>query len=303
MDHLELVVQWVQKTHQCTARDEESRQIWQILVLREALLTPFLMHGILAVSALHLSLLRNDDKKASWLSMAIAHKNSALNSFSQELSNVNESNFKALFSFASLVVAFAFGASLTGVAQGDRPSLDALNNVFLLSRGVQTIINSASEFILKSDFAPLLSTPLPTAVIPDRVTKEFDHLLELNNFCGRKPHHDMTTYDRVIRNLEALSVCTYSQPTSLTLAAAFAIKAPPEFLKYLQRREPLALVILADYCVFLHMARENWCIGPWGRSILKEIRYCLPVDWQPYIRWALIEVFGMSELPSAQERS
>jgi hypothetical protein len=33
------------------------------------------------------------------------------------------------------------------------------------------------------------------------------------------------------------------------------------------------------------MARENWCVGSWGRVVLEEIRNTLTSDWQPHIEW------------------
>jgi hypothetical protein len=303
MDHLELIVQWIHETHKSFVRNGETRNVWEILVVREALVTPFLMHGILAISALHLSLVRNDGRKASWLSTAIIHKNAALKLFTQQLSHINPSNAKALMSFAGLVVAFAFGSSLSEVAGGDEPSLDALIYVFMLSRGLQTIVNDAGVFLRQSTFAPLLTLPMPTIVIPDSIAKVFDDLQELNNLCGRDSHHDTRTHEKMVRALQELSVYTYSQPTSMTLAAGWAIRATPDFLEYLQRREPLALVVLAHYCVFLHMAHDNWFIGSWGSCILKEIELALNKDWQVHIRWPLREVFGASDSQSAEERS
>lgn len=141
MERLQLVLQWILHTHKLLARNEETRKVWEMTVLQEGLQAPFLMHGIMALSALHLSL--RGDEKASWLSMAI--------------------------------------------------------------------------------------------------------------------------------------------------------RAPADFLDELKNHEPLALVVLAHYCLFLHLAREKWCIRPWGKMVLQEIRRRLSSGWQHHIEWAVSEVLDTTE--------
>ena len=61
MEQLELELQWIMHTHKLLARSEETRKVWELVVLQEALKAPFLMHGILGLSALHLSRLREPE--------------------------------------------------------------------------------------------------------------------------------------------------------------------------------------------------------------------------------------------------
>ncbi|KAJ5083871.1 hypothetical protein NUU61_008450 [Penicillium alfredii] len=293
MEHLQLVLQWILHTHKILARNEDTRKVWGMTVLQEGLQAPFLVHGIMALSALHLSL--RGDEKASWLSMAIAHENRALSMFSNQLVDINPSNAKALMSLASLVVAFSFGSALTRDTD-DGPSVGALIEVFTLSRGVQTEVNGVFEFLRQSDFAPLFDISPPAVIIPDQVAKAFDHLEALNDQHSRcSPRHNHASYARMITHLRNLSAYSYALPTSMTLAAGLAIRAPADFLDELKNHEPLALVVLAHYCLFLHLARENWCIGPWGKMVLQEIRRRLSSGWQHHIEWAVSEVLDTTE--------
>lgn len=291
MKSLELVLQWIQHTHRLFARNEETRQVWEMPVLQEALQAPFLMHGILALSALHLSHFQSDEKSSEWLNTALAHKNTALSMFSEQLPNITQSNAKAMMSFAALAVAFSFATSLNLIPSEEGPGLRSLTNIFTLSRGVQTVFNAEARFLRKSNFSPLFDVIAPDEPVPDQYLEAFERLEKLNVECYRQlSDHDMITYQRAIAYMRELAPFTFAERTSLTLLVGWAIRAPGKYLEDLNESNPFALVVLAHYCVFMHLARENWCVGPWGRIVLQEISQILPPEWHGHIEWALEQV-------------
>ncbi|CAI7664131.1 unnamed protein product [Penicillium pancosmium] len=295
MKQLELVLQWIKHTHRLFARNEETRRVWEMPVLQEALQAPFLMHGILAISALHLSEishLNGDDSYSEWVNTAIAHKNTALSMFSEQLPNISQANVKPMMSFASLAVVFSFATTRNlGPSQQEGPSLDALIDIFTLSRGVQQVVSAEAEFLFASNFGPLFDIKAPDTPIPTEFQNAFERPEELNLDCYRQSSsHDMVPYQRAIAFMRQLAPFTFAEPTSLTLAGGFAIRAPGDFMEDLKVSRPLALVVLAHYCVFLHLARENWCVGPWGSIVLQEVSQILAPEWRGHIEWALEQV-------------
>ncbi|KAE8422977.1 hypothetical protein BDV36DRAFT_279494 [Aspergillus pseudocaelatus] len=291
MNQLKLIVQWQRDTHRFFSRNEKTKHIWGVLLVEEALNTPFLMHGILAVSALHLSLSEAEPQKSFWLGLATAHKSQALPQFLGNLHSVDAANAKAMMGLSGLVVAFAFGSALTGVSDADQPCLDTLHNIFVLSRGIQQIINVAST-LRHSNFAPLFDPTPPQVAYPDGAKESLDRLEQLNTAYGTDGEHDTAAYTRAIQELRGLSVHTFAQPTSMMLAVGWAIRATPEYLQHVQRQEPFALVTHAHYCTFLHIARENCFLQSWGSRVLREIYHLLDSTWRPYITWPISEVFG-----------
>ncbi|KAJ5346300.1 hypothetical protein N7541_008782 [Penicillium brevicompactum] len=289
MEQLQLVLQWIQHTHRFLARNEQTRKVWEIAVLEEGLKAPFLMHGILGVSALHLSC-SNNSEQARWLSVAISHKNIALSMFSEQLSNIDQSNAKAMVGFAGLVVVFGLGSALTpGTDSG--PSLGSLLEIFTLSRGVQTVVNEEFQFLLQSNFAPLFNATPPDVPTPEHLLNAFDYLIELNNQLGLEcDNHDATSYKQSIDVLRDLSAFTLAQPTTMTLMGGWAIRLLPKFMDALIRHDPFALVVLAHFCGLLDMAHENWCVGPWGSVVLDEIHRLLPSEWKQRIKWPIEQV-------------
>ncbi|KAJ5233666.1 uncharacterized protein N7469_005432 [Penicillium citrinum] len=291
MKSLELVLQWIKHTHRFFARNEETRRLWEMPVLQEALQAPFLMHGILALSALHLSHFQSNQESSDWLNTALAHKNTALSMFSEQLPNITQVNAKAMMSFAGLAVAFSFASALNLIPSGEGPSLSSLTNIFTLSRGVQTVINAESKFLRESNFFPLFDIKTPDEPIPDQFLNAFERLEKLNVECYRQlQDHEMVTYQRAIAYMRELAPFTFAEPTSLTLLVGWAIRAPGKYFEDLNESNPFALVVLAHYCVFMHLARKNWCVGSWGRIVLQEISQNLAPEWHNHIGWALEQV-------------
>ncbi|KAI9037554.1 Zn(II)2Cys6 transcription factor [Aspergillus affinis] len=296
MNQLELIVQWNKDTHRFFTRNEETKHIWRDLIVEEAFHTPFLMHGVLAVSALQFSLSRPEQQKAFWLGIAAAHKGQALQPFLASFSDINASNAKAMLGFASLVVAFAFGSALTGRSDPEKPSLSALNDVFVLCRGVQEITSTASAFLRESTFAPLFDISRPVVNIPHATTEALNHLANMNSASWLGEHHDTATYARVIQALKDLLPYAYLEPTSMTLAVGWAIRSLPAYLENVQKWEPFALVVHAHYCAFLHMARENCFIQSWGSAVLRDIWHILDSNWKEHISWPVNQVFGPGDV-------
>ncbi|KAL4972258.1 hypothetical protein BDW66DRAFT_163020 [Aspergillus desertorum] len=294
MTQLKLLVNWQHETCQFFSRDTETRVVWQISLVDEALKTPPLMHGILAVSALHLALSDSGHEQAFWLGLATAHKGQALQALREGLNRVTPDNARSMIGLSSLVVAYAFGSALTGTdgSESDKPSLDALNKVFVLCRGVQQITSAAYAVLRQSNFAPLFSPSDQSIAMPDHVKDSLDYLDQLNTKCLYAGDHDAATYARVIDALRSLSGHAFSQPNSMTLPAGWAIRVSPKYLEYLQAKHPFALVVHAHYCAFLHLARGNCFLQGWGRSVLEDILELLGEDWKAYIKWPICEVLA-----------
>jgi hypothetical protein len=70
----------------------------------------------------------------------------------------------------------------------------------------------------------------------------------------------------------------------------FPIMVPDKFVEKLRDRDPLALVILANYAVFLHWWRSSIWIGGWGKEIVDAVKHAVDAEWHVYIEWAIEEV-------------
>lgn len=292
MMDLELLLQWCNSTHQALSRSPRLDPIWRYLVTEEALTQPFLMHGILALSALHLARTKGDSR-AAYIGAAVAHQNQALALFRERLDDIDSSNAKAMFALSSIVAVYAFGFPQSPDSGDPRTCVDDLYRVLVLSRGVQQVISKASSSLQESSFRPLLQFDDYTPYLPDSARSAIERLREANHDCGaRDSTHDTTSHGLAIDKLAEELSAVYGGLNSITVAGRWAIRLKPHYVDSLRERKPLALVILAYYCVLLHHLRQNWCLAEWGARVATAIWILLDEQWRALAHWAMMEIFG-----------
>lgn len=251
------------------------------------------MHGILAVSALHLARIKPDTSRPTYIGTAVAHQNRALAPFRELLGDINPSNAKAMFAFASIVVVYAFGFPNTPHPNDPGAVVDDLYQILVLCRGVQQVINRASTSLRHSSFSPLLQLDEYTPYLPDDARAAIERLREANHACGQQDSaHDTAAYARVIDNIAEELSAVHGGLDSITVACRWAIRLPPRSVDLLRQRSPLALVVLAYFCALLHSLRQDWCLDEWGGRVARAIWMLLDEQWRDLARWAMLQVFG-----------
>ncbi|RMJ27340.1 C6 zinc finger [Aspergillus sp. HF37] len=181
---LELLLQWCNSTHKTLSRNPRVDPIWRYFVTDEAVVNPFLMHGILAVSALNLARTKPDSSRPTYIGAAVAHQNQALALFRELLGDINPSNAKAMFAFASIVVVYAFGFPHTPRPSDPGAAVDDLYQVLVLCQGVQHVIHESSSSLRDSSFSPLLQVDDYTPYLPEDAGSALERLREANHACG-----------------------------------------------------------------------------------------------------------------------
>ncbi|KAF5011387.1 hypothetical protein FDECE_2499 [Fusarium decemcellulare] len=114
-----------------------SYRVWEVDIPRDAVVHPFLMHQILAISAFHLATLDKSNSQVQ-LSRAFQHQHHTICGITAKVSSVTPKNCHALFVASSLLFTGAFPAS---AAATGKPQIDDILGVFSLVRGVGTIMN------------------------------------------------------------------------------------------------------------------------------------------------------------------
>ena len=214
---LELMTQWCNATFRTLSSNDRTDTVWRNAVPEEGLSHPFLMHGILALSSLHLARTAPEtSRRAAYLNRAVVHQNQALALFRELLGDVNEGNAKAMFAFASIVVVYTFGFPHTPDVQDPWTCVDDLYQVLILTRGIQQVIRSSTGFLGGGRFAPILQVDGTPAPLPEDATTAIRHLHEANEVCrARDPHQEMDAYTVTIDNLAEMLSWIYSGKTSI----------------------------------------------------------------------------------------
>lgn len=292
------MIQWCNSTFQTLSRNHRTDPIWRNIVPGEALSHPFLMHGILALSSLHLARTGPDpSRRTPYLNRAVAHQNQALALFRELLGDVSEDNAKAMFAFAGIVVIYTFGFPNTPDASDPWSCVDDLYQILVLIRGVQQVIHSPMDFrnyLWNSSFGPILQVEEITAALPDEADAALRQLHGANEVCGKDANHETQVYKQVIENMEEMLSWVYGGMTASTIAGRWAIKLSPRFMELLRAREPLALVMLAHYGVLLQSLEHRWCFDEWCVRVAKAVWAILNDEWRPLIHWAMTELLGVN---------
>jgi hypothetical protein len=266
----------------------EARALWQTHAVALGFKHEFLLRGILAASALHLSHLHPDFKQSYDLK-ASTHQGIALSLFQEALADVDESNCQALFAFSCLLVVIAFASS----SKKDASDLQTdVLHWFHLLRGGNSVLTMHRETLANSLFSSLLNEMRHTENTSAHNVKDADRIIGLIKVCCLSQDSDVSqAYALAIHDL----LSTFIQASTLrnrgegSLLASFVwpVNLSPKYLELLTEQQPEALVILAHYCVLIQWCDEDqeWFVKGWARFMLDTIKVSLPEDWLPAITW------------------
>ena len=285
---LELMLHWCTSTYTALSRDDTTREIWKEVIPEEAVKHPFLMHGMLALSALHIARLSSDKRRAEYMAIAVGHQNRALALFRPLLRDVNASNCNATFALSSIVTVFAFAFTQPSGPMGTLAAVDDLCQVFLLARGMQHILNASLSWVMDGKLRPLLTLEDHNSGLPDDARLALQRLGDLNDaMSASDQHHERDVYGKTISLLEDVLDRLYNNPKKPNIAVMFAIKIPERYIGLLREHKPMALVVLAHYSVILHHLRQHWWFEGWSVRVLGAIWSNMNAEWRSSISWAM----------------
>lgn len=131
---------------------KEVQDVWGLVMPQMAFSCDYLMHGILALSALHLATLKAKNK-SSYIDCSMAHFHCSLSTYNQVLPNIAADNCLTLFALSSLVTVHVCALPIVDEAG---PYLERIMTLFNMCRGVETILSPYTSLIQESSLKPML---------------------------------------------------------------------------------------------------------------------------------------------------
>ena len=131
---------------------KEVQDVWGLVMPQMAFSCDYLMHGILALSALHLATLKGENK-SSYIDCSMAHFHCSLSTYNQVLPNIAADNCVTLFAVSSLVAVHVCALPIVDEAG---PYLERITTLFNMCRGVETILSPYTSLIQESSLKPML---------------------------------------------------------------------------------------------------------------------------------------------------
>ncbi|PGH29786.1 hypothetical protein GX50_07457 [[Emmonsia] crescens] len=296
LQELELMHHYATTAFVSLADYEVYRSVWQVTVPREAQSYRFLMHVILAISALHISHLRDSEngKGLPYKELARTHYDDAVATFRSTVPQMTKSNSSAVFAFSHLTIYFAFGSSKFSVNNGRMEDpIGELLDVFTLLRTAMETLRSSWDSLADGPLAVLLQRG-PAITDRQYLPPDIAMGLELmEQFCQSLPamrDNDGTvneTYQVAIQQLWDSFVMAETKRKDWSMALRFPIIFSEQTLLSLRRREPTALVLLAHFCVLLHRAPTRWWAEGWSEQVIDAVFRSLDQRWRHAMAWPM----------------
>lgn len=271
-----------------TSSNAKNGSIWSEWMAELALDCDFLLHGVLGLSALHLTLL--DKERPKNIVLAIQHHDRGVALFRPHLSDIVHNNYDAIIAFACVIIAFAFGIHRVSEPEEGEDIIAKFCRVLTLIRYSSVIVKADYAAVLRSRWATVLAHK-PQDVLLDLSNEEQETIARLHLRASQFDTQKAATYITAVETLANSLRNAHTYPLTEATLTSFAIMCPTEFWDAVEEgREPLALAVLANYAVILHWQRENIWMGSWGKDVVDAIAVALPEEWFECISWAREQV-------------
>ena len=285
-DNLRLMHHFTTSAHRSIAPSPGAVAVWRDLVPQLAFEYDFLLHGVLAFSALHLALTSQVNRLAN-SALALRHYTAALALFRPQLDSITSSNIYSLFAFSCVVPVYIFG--YPHVSQFPTNPLPEMLEMMSVMRGCANIVGSGFQWLDSSPFKHLLLQPTdPSQALATEIEDALTGLQERNNQTTTSPAL-RDAYATAIETLWESFKVADNMPGEQATALPFPVKLSAEVLMKMQEGDPMALIILAHYAVTLHwLDTVPWMAG-WGSKTINAVNETVGEEWRAYMAWALQE--------------
>nr|OQO29385.1 hypothetical protein B0A51_03167 [Rachicladosporium sp. CCFEE 5018] len=269
--------------------------LWQDNIPLEATKHPFLMHGILALSALHIAATR-PAKTVAYLQISDKHHVIAVSSFRDLLSEpVTDDQGNALFALSMVLsISSLARASLRAVERPERHfmALEDVVELLYMTRGVRDVVDTTYETVSRGPFSVALhghqAVPSTAHALAPELKACFSALLSL---CG-----DTSDPEKTRICTEAVTELQTVYETAVQTHATQALHSGHifrwiaersyEFLKLVQARHPPALVITAYFFVSTGMLKHSWYLRDLAQLGFDGVANALEADYGKHLAYA-----------------
>jgi len=275
-------------------RTARNMHLWDVTIPQMSLAHEFLLQGLLAVSALHLSTLQPHRKKELTRRAAIS-EHLALPKFRDHVSQTKPQNIHAVFAFAGFVVPCILARFGAGDAPlGRLPGVeDEHPHWFHALIGVMDLLRQNWAELEKGPFGSVMDSRIDVDhkwSPHDAQFGEVDQILQPTALSSPKEKIDLATCQltmNALRDYAAVPYCPGGSMNKMTAVFLWPGWLPKPFLPLLYQQKPEALIILAHYCMLLKNVDSCWYMKGVGTSMLEQISSVLSEEWRPRIQWAL----------------
>lgn len=154
---LELMHHYSTASSDTLALRADMQHVWRVTIPEIAYQSPMLMHGILAVAAMHKAYLL-PSRRRTYLDLAAFHQNSGLEAFRVTLHDIGEQNWKPFLCFASVIALLVCSIPMESKPElqlGTTAAPDVLQ-LFVFVPGIRSVLLPYQSMLIGTVLGPLV---------------------------------------------------------------------------------------------------------------------------------------------------
>lgn len=250
---------------------------------------PFLMRGILALSALHLAKETLDrNMRIRYLRTAAYHQDLAIPQYRRTLLDVTKENAVAVMAFSAILTIYSFAAP----KDEGRLFAEGPPEWILLHRGVGDIPSHWQSWLEHSFFERQLHRRILQPVDPSLNPEDY-RLHSLESLIASLPleeANEAPAYESALYWLRQAYAHTYNPESMLRGKSAllFWIERVPQcYIDLLSLQRPCAMILLANAAVLITRASHFWYLDGIAEHIIAEVEQVMGIEYWPWIDFPL----------------
>ncbi|KAK1993478.1 fungal Zn binuclear cluster domain-containing protein [Colletotrichum falcatum] len=274
--------------------DAGTKELWKTTIPEMACSHKFLMHGLLALAALHYADVHPQERK-KWDIISVNHQNLALRFFTLRLTDIDRDNCEAYFLLATLIFVVSICSVAHSGSLGRAVSLDDVAQSLRLLHGVKGILDFQPIEVWRERGGPLEALLRPPVLPPGRAwsSSPFQRRLDAVTALAREVPASFVTLinpqSACVLALESLRrthhLCRDASSKS-TGVWGWSTTLPALFVEMIGNRHPTALVILAHYAALRWPCEKtDWVSDGWSAAVMGLVDEALDDEWRPWIEW------------------
>lgn len=265
---------------------------WKDGVPAVAVAHDFLMHGILAISALHLAYLF-PSQQDRYHYVSAHHQVLAMSDFQLVMSAITPENCNAVFAFSTLLLVHGLipqSNEQSKMSGSPGQGLKRVSAWVVLLRGCTAVYLSAQVFIQSGPLGALADFHVPEAPTDNandrKLCRLSQHLLTDPLVLQSSSEDELETYRACIHQLRLTAAASCTADPLLDYKAvmlAWAARMPDRFARLFHEHRPPALIIMSHFCMLLKSSEALWFMEGHPSAMLNGLKLELPPEWHRYL--------------------
>jgi hypothetical protein len=299
LSDLELLHHYTTSTAYTLSRSPLLQKVWRVKAPQIGFSSPFVLHALLAVSALHMMHL--DPARCDYfLSQAQTHHDAAVATVAPIVPSLATENSAALFLFSSLTCIFSCGKPRT---EDDFLFLEQgrVADWVRFFRGTKAIMDHGGAAVTSGALAPLFvnrtQIALPAAgsgTAEDGETYVWGLKQMIRNEVKNPAHQTayLDALDEMSKSFAAVMGAGEERMVETADVFSWLLGVSDEYLDLLGLETPFALITFAYFCILLKRVEWMWWLRGLSEKLMSELtpgckNYAEWLQWpQEEIGWA-----------------